>query len=689
MRLENRGIVYLFNFKTALLVVVWGLFFNSVKAQTPDSIKTYNINAVTVTAYKEEGINKTSLNVSALKIDSLTRFGNFTLTDLMARTPGVTMLSTGIGISKPVIRGLYGNRVLVLVSGLRFDNQQWQEEHGLGMSDIGIGKVEIIKGPMSVLYGSEALGGIINLIEEQKPTKGTATTDYSIKFNSNTLGGLLQAGYKVNYGKKWFRMRVGTDNHADYTNGNNKRVLNSRFDGYYLKASAGFERKNWVSNNHYMGSFSRFGFIFNDIYNFVSADARQSRRLNENPAHMVLLNIISSENKFLLKNDRKLNLNVGIQSNKRMENEGGGAISLNMHLLTIQYLLKYEIKTGKTGKFVISNLGAFEDNTNFGARKIVPDARMYEENVSIYFEKNLKNKLILENGIGAGEKIIKTFFTPGVNSPEKDIIPFTKKAPYFNVFSGFSYSKNQDLNLKLNAATGVRIPNLAELSSNGLHEGVFTYEIGDPQLKNEQNLSLNLLLNVVKKHFEVSLTPFYNYYLNYIYLAPTTEKWFGFPVYRFKQQNATQYGTEFSFILKPTASLRISSAYSGMISQTEDGLYTPFIPAQKIAENLNYNLKLQNHSPLNLFAEWDYYFAQNKVYTNEIATPSYFLINVGVSGKTALNGNAFEWSLVCNNLLNRTYYDHLSRFKYYGLLNPGRNISLLLKYAPQKAISKK
>lgn len=672
-----------------LIALFFCLLASHLLAQTPDSIRSIALQGITVTAYNEEAFKETSLNVIPLQIDSLTRYGNYNLTDLLAQTPGVSMLTTGVAIAKPVVRGLYGNRLLVLLSGLKFDNQQWQEEHGLGLSDLGLSKVELIKGPMSVLYGTEAIGGIINLIEEEKPTYRQQQTDISLKLNSNTLGGLLQAGYKANYGKQWFRIRVGIENNADYTDGNNTRVLNSRFDGYYLKSTWGFYRKNWSSVNNFSSSFNRFGFIFNDIYNFVLPDDRWSRRLNVNPAHLVLLNIFSSENKIILKNTDKLSLNIGIQSNERLENEGGGAISLNMHLLTCQYLLKWTKELSDKHRLIVSNLGSFENNTNFGARKIVPDANMQEANLSVYYETNINDQLVLENGVGVGEKWITTFLTPTVNSPEKEIQPFSKLSPYYNLFSGISIMPNTRLNLKLNISTGVRVANLAELSSNGLHEGIFTYEIGSPLLKNEQNLSFNLLANYKTPKFEVSVSPFYNHFFNYIYLSPTTEQWFGFPVYRYRQQDAMQYGTELSLSIEPAQNLQFGVNYSGMISKTHDDNYTPFTPAQKISPNVGYQFSSKNGNIARVFANADYCFAQNNTAPNEIATPSYWLLNIGGNGSIVTKKAIYDLSLAANNLLNTAYYDHLSRFKYFGLLNIGRNIVATLKVTLVSALKQK
>ena len=289
--------------------------FAFANAQDDDIADTLMLNDVTVTAYKVEPLKETSLNISVLNVDSAARFGNYNITDMLSKAPGVSMLTTGIAIAKPVIRGLYGNRIVVLLSGLKFDNQQWQEEHGLGLSDIGIGKVELIRGPLSVLYGSEAMGGVINIIQEAKPIAGEPMGDVAMKVNSNTGGGSLQAGFKTTKGNSWTRVRVGVENNADYSDGHGNRVLNSRFDGYVFKFSEGFQRGKWTSVNNYSGTYNRFGFIFNDVYTFVSPDDRWSRKLNVNPAHLVELNIFSSENTFLLKNNSKLNLNIGYQNN--------------------------------------------------------------------------------------------------------------------------------------------------------------------------------------------------------------------------------------------------------------------------------------------------------------------------------------------------------------------------------------
>lgn len=654
--------------------------------QLKDSSAVHALKGHTVTTYKTKASSETSLNIARISVDSSGGLGNFNLTDLLSKVPGVQMLSTGPSISKPVIRGLYGNRVLVLYNGLKFDNQQWQEEHGLGLSDAGISNVDMIKGPLGVLYGSEAMGGTINLLDEDKAAIGKKASDITVRGFSNTMGASLNAGIKWHTGKRWMTLRVASDQHADYFDGEHRRVLNSRSDANLLKASYGFKRKNWVSDNHYTGSFNRFGFIFNDIYDFVSEDARYSRSLSANPAHMVLLNILSSDNKITAKNGDVFSVNAGVQSNRRMENEGGGAISLDIHLLTLQYLLKWQHNLSKKHQLIVSHLSAFENNTNYGARKIVPDANIFESNASAFIESQLSKRLSLENGVGLGVKQIHTFLTSGVNSAGKDIQPFLKQSPYYNFLSGCNYKMNKQWFFKLNIASGVRIPNLAELSSDGLHEGVFTYEIGNQYLKNEQMFSINTSINWQMSKCDVVLTPFYNQFKNYIYLAPVNEQWNGFPVYRYKQEDVQQKGLEAMLNIRLTQLMLVSVSAAGMRSHGLLSGNTPYTPANKISASFQKAFKLKNKY-VYFKAEAEHWAAQNRLALAEKGTPAYQLYHCALWGNSVLGKQSIEWKLGVNNISNTYYYDHLSRLKNFGIYNMGRQLSVSVKWKFNRAIN--
>ena len=645
-----------------------------------DSTQSVELSEVFITAFRNEASEENSMHTVALNTDSLSNTGALTLSDIIAKQPGVSLLSTGPAISKPVIRGASGNRVLVLLSGLKFDNQQWQEEHGLGLSAMGTDRVELIIGPAGLLYGSEAIGGVVNIIEEAPPAAGSAVSDVRLLYQSNTVGGSIQAGYKTNNGKSWWRLRANADNFADYSDGNYRRVLNSRFKGYGIKSSWGFEKNKWHSVNHFMSSFNQFGFIFNDIYTFLKADDRWSRSLSENPSHLVFLNILSSENTYLKNQRTVVKINGGLQSNQRLENEGGGAISLNMLLLTGQYNVKWSHQLNDKHHIVLSHFLVQEQNTNFGARKIVPDAAMHEGNLSMYLESHFSKSVIVEYGLGGGEKYIVTRYTPTVNDEKKLIRPFTKFSPYYTAYAGLTWFKHEHFNLKCNLATGVRVPNLAELSSNGLHEGVFVFEIGNPQLKNEQVYSANVYLNLKSKKFTFTFSPFYNRYHDYIYLKPgeSSDLWYGFPKAYFVQQDARQFGAEFSATGVLVSTYSISITGSGMRSQTSDGAFTPYTPAIKLSPSLQGVMKCGGR-PLGFFITTDFVFAQTETAAFEPGAPAYQLLNAGMNYSVKQAKKQWQFSLTGNNLLNQAYYDNLSRFKYFGLLNMGRSISLQVR----------
>ncbi|MCB9307898.1 MAG: TonB-dependent receptor plug domain-containing protein [Lewinellaceae bacterium] len=264
----------------------------SLRSQQADSSSTRALGEVLVTGVREESMRNNTLNISAIDRRDIERSGAQTLCNALARIPGVARLGTGVGIAKPVVRGMYGNRVLVLLNSLKFDNQQWQDEHGLGLQDYGVGRVELIKGPASILYGSEAVGGVINILEERPDPALRHQCDAGIRLFSNTLGISADAGIAGNTAHGWWRLRAGADSHADYNEGGGERVLNSRFGNYALKATLAREkgRRHW--HFHFASSLSNFGFILGDTTIRLGRDGRFSRSLS-GPHHTVLLNMFS------------------------------------------------------------------------------------------------------------------------------------------------------------------------------------------------------------------------------------------------------------------------------------------------------------------------------------------------------------------------------------------------------------
>ncbi len=627
--------------------------------------------------------DKTANTISQLDANEMRTNGALNLSDGISKIPGVSQLTTGSGISKPVIRGLFGNRIQTVLYGLRFDNQQWQDEHGLGLSDVGIDRVEIIKGAASLLYGSEAMGGVINIIEEKSAPVKTVKADFSTRFFSNTLGnatdiGVKGAGQKINW-----RLRFGEDSHADYSDGNNKRVLNSRFGGYYAKAGFGFNFRKWVSQNNYMFTNSNFGFLMDTVQLKDPADDRSSRSFDR-PHHTVYLNVFSSQNSFFMKSS-KLKVNLGVQNNNRQEQEGGNKISLNM--LLNSYITNI-VWTKLIKEKIEINIGTqdfYQTNTNLGARTIIPDAKVMESSAFTYIKANLKH-IVVEGGLRYDYRAIETYSTGTINTdpsgPGYKIKPFLKNYNAVNGSLGLSWFDAEHFNIKANFSTGYRSGNLAELSSNGLHEGTYRYEIGNTDMKIEQNLCGDLVLQYKSSFINLFATGYYNRFLNYIYLSSSDKEYLGFQIFNYLQQNATIQGVELTSDIHPKKikCLNWITSYSYIYGTLDNGNYLPFIPAPKL--NSDIKLSFRNSKKVSEFSikpGMTYVFLQDRPGDFETSTPAYYLVNCAASLTVKNKKNLLQFGLSGNNLLNATYYDHLSRFKYYGIHNIGRNVSFNFK----------
>ena len=641
-------------------------------AQDQDTIPV--MKEVVVSGIRTSLVKETSFNIQSLSIGKIRQSGALNISDALSKLPGISQLTTGPAISKPVVRGLYGNRVLAVLSGLKFDNQQWQDEHGLGLNDIGIDRIEVIKGPASLLYGSEAIGGILNIIEEVSNRPGEKNGEVNVGLFSNTYGLSVDGGIRSGSEKKNWSVRAGLNSNADYSDGDNNRIQNSRFTGYYLKGSYGFIKNKWTSVNHFMSSLDNFGFITGDNSNSFLYDGRWSRSM-KGPHHTVFVNVLSSQNKINLKKS-SLDVNLGFQSNLRLEDEGDNHISLNMLLSTFLWHIMWNKQLNSTTELVLSNNSQFENNTNYGSRIIIPDANMIESGFS-GFIKSKTGELVLETGIGISLRNIHTFETPGVNTPDKSIAPFNKTLPSVNGSVGLAWNPNNSWNLKTNIGTGFRSGNLAELSSDGLHEGTLRYEIGDPNLKIEQNINSEVSINYSSRYFQISVAAYLNHFLNYIYLAPTGTQYLGFDVFRYKQFDVNLYGSEsmlavnFPFYER----LRFETNFSVVTGRLSDGTYLPFIPPAKWTQQLQFRFENGKRlSNVSFFVISEEHFVQDHPAEFETPTDAYWLLNAGIHGNWQTKSRTLVFSVTGNNLFNRNYYDHLSRFKEYGIHNIGRNI---------------
>jgi iron complex outermembrane recepter protein len=607
-------------------------------------------------------------------ISELTRNGTTNLTEAISNIPGVDNYATGAGIGKPVIRGLSGNRIVTYAQNVRIENQQWGDEHGLGIGEIGIEKVEVIKGAASLLYGADAIGGVLFFTDERYAAQNTVEYSLGSKFLSNTLGTHNNVAFKINKNKLRWNVFGGYNSNADYQLPTKYRVQNTRFDEKNLKTSLGFNHKNWIGNLRY--SYLQNGFGINESDTLSTA----KRRNLQLPFQKINNHLFTFDNTYFL-NKTKLNATFGYSCNARKEYADLFTDpNLSLNLSTFNYNLKSNTSYFGDKLNVLAGIqGMSQRNMNNAPEVLIPDALINDVGVYTVLHYKFINKLNIEGGLRFDNRNIDTKAT---QTAESFFPKLHRNFNNVNYALGAAYQKH-NFGFKLNLGSGFRSPNTAELLSNGVHEGTLRYEIGDDTLKSEKATQIDLNLTYEKEHFSFYVNPFLNHINNYIYLSPTDSTSGGLPVFAFKQTKANLWGAEAGFHWHPHPMdwLHIDGNYSSVFAQDRAGRALPLIPANKIQTTIKGEFKSKGKIKFeSVFIEHIYRFSQNQIAQYETTTAAYQLINAGLALQVKTPKNTLEITVGVKNLLNTAYIDHLSRFKYAGIYNAGRNVYVGLSY---------
>lgn len=613
------------------------------------------------------------MKVEHQSIKSFQQRGSATLIEGLSTIPGVSQVSTGTSIGKPVIRGLSGNRVLVYSQGVRLENQQFGEEHGLGLNDAGVESVEVIKGPASLLYGSDAIGGVLYFNPEKFVKSNTSEINFNQKYFSNTQGSNTSLGYRLSGDKLKFSTRLSNNKHSDYKIPSGERVTNTRFNELDFKTGLGYSDSNF-------STIFRYNFNRLDLGIPEEGIAEQTKTKKTNfPKQGVNNQILSLNTSFFLKNS-KLDADIGYIDNQRSEFEDSNMAVLNMKLTTLNYNIKFSFPTvsvGNRSKFeaVIGTQGMRQTNENFGEELLIPNATTND--MGFYGTSNYEwGKNIIQAGIRFDSRAISSI-TNGIEGEEGYFEAIDKKFQSFNSSLGFKTNLKENLTLRLNTATGFRAPNLAELTSNGVHEGSNRYEIGNANLRNEQNFQLDLNLEYRNPHLEIFLNGFYNHINNYIFISPNENVIEGNNVFDYVQSNANLFGGEggVHFHPHPLDWLHITSSFENATGKKQNESNLPLIPANKWNNTLQIDFEdskffKNGYASLNV----EYTLNQNNPSQFETKSNDYMLINLAFGGKVTFWKTTFDINLNANNLLDKRYISHLSRLKTDGIPNIGRNI---------------
>ncbi|WP_370476871.1 TonB-dependent receptor [Tamlana flava] len=619
------------------------------------------------------------MKVEQKSVADLKSNGAITLSEGITNIAGVESISTGLGIGKPVIRGLSSNRVLVYTQGVRLENQQFGDEHGLGLNSTGVESVEVIKGPASLLYGSDALGGVLYLNPERFAQNNTSSGDFSGNYFSNTQGFSSNAGYKASENNFKFLFRGSITEHADY-NTKPYRVTNTRFKEEDFKAGMGYQNNSFKTEFRYNLNHSKLG-----IPEEIGEQSLSKKPLL--PFQDITNHVFSSKSTWFL-NNSKLDVNLGYIYNDRKEFEEHHEedeteeehdahtdeaeileAALHMKLKTANYDVKYHLP--ELGKFetIVGVQGMHQVNGNYGEEQLIPDATTNDIGVlatsHIHFEK-------VDVQLGARFDNRAILVLDGVE----------RNFNSFNGAFGVKTDMAKNLTLRINLATGFRAPNLSELTSNGTHEGTNRYEIGNAELKSEQNFQTDVALELKNEHIELFANGFYNSINNYIFLSPNGDFVNEDPVFLYIQDDAHLYGGEIGFHLHPHPLdwLHFESSFETVTGKQQNDTYLPLIPANSLSNMVRVEFEKPWIKKGYAFAKLSSTFKQTKVSTFETATDGYNLLSAGLGGSFTLFNKELSVTISANNLTDKTYTNHLSRLKPDGIFNMGRNFMFGVNY---------
>jgi len=616
--------------------------------------------------------------VDSRKIADLNKIEQTNIVDAMSNIPGIYNFSTGNGIAKPVIRGLSGMRVLTSQNGLRLENQQWGADHGFAVLNLGIDRVEVIKGPSSLIYGADALGGVIYLADEPYSNANKSEIKASTKFETNSLATMSKISYKKSKNNLRFAVYGGYFSRANYAIGNSNFINisdkdfvgNSKNSGGSFKTAIGYNKKNWITNFRYQLLYFQNGLPGHthdanpDVSSFLISSRNRSYTI---PAQKIFNHLAQWENKFYFKNDEVI-AQLGFTSNELKEyGEKVSVPGIDMTLQNTSYNIRWKHHFNENFEVVSGSQGMLQNNTNgeFAEEILVQDANFTD----IGAFSLLKGNFNLWN------------IQAGARYDQRSITTVNLNDGFDDRFSGVNYSagisrSSKTITARLNASTGFRPPHISELLADGVHHATMQYLIGDSNFESERANQIDFYLGTHLDHLEIVFNPFINQINNYIYKNPTgnIDTVSGLDIFRMEQTDAIFSGGDIAIHYHPHIAhwLHLESNFS--LLSTNNNL--PFIPQNRLNNIVKVDFK--NKKGINsLSAQYVHFFAQNNVANYEDPSDAYQLINFSCKG-TIPGKNKIDYSIGVNNLLNTRYIDHLSRLKTYEIPNPGRNIYIKL-----------
>lgn len=670
----------------------------------PDSTDMFfrhmELKEVTVTgAVGEMKMKESPMPITILKSKELRELPSTNLIDAIAKQPGMAQITTGGGISKPVIRGLGYNRIVVVNDGIRQEGQQWGDEHSIEIDANEVSSVEILKGPASLMYGSDALGGV--LVFKGAPTlpEGTIKGGVNAEYHSNNglLGGSINmAGHQKGF--VWDARYSEKHAHA-YQNRFDGYVPNSQFGERAFSAKVGLMR-HWGYSSLKLGYYNVNPSIVEGERDTVTGELVSENESLKTYRHGLpyqrVFHYKAVSETFVNMNAGYLKVLLGYQQNRRMEfEESADECGLYLQLHTLNYDVRYVSEEREGWKFSTGLNGMGQKSLNLGEEFLIPDYGLFDLGVFATASKSL-NRWNLGGGLRIDYRYLDSKGLMEDDEPRFE--DFTRHFGGVTGSLGATYEVSERFGLKFNLARGYRAPNISELASNGVHEGSLRYEIGNHDFKPEYSLQADFGFDFATEHVALQGAFFANHIQNYIYLHridSIVEP--DLMTFEYAQGDAFLWGFEAGLDWHPFHALHVGTAFSyvnaQLLRQPNEMKWLPMTPAPRLNAEVKYELshdaKVFNNAYVSANLDWylqqNHYFA---AYETETMTPSYLLLGLSVGTDVLRHGKKIvELHLMVDNLTDACYQDHLSRLKYAdfnvvtgrrGVFNMGRNVVLKL-----------
>ncbi|RPI19007.1 MAG: TonB-dependent receptor [Ignavibacteriae bacterium] len=661
-------------------------------------------------SFNAEDINNSSFSITSLSSRSLKKDRKQNLAQQIENIPGINNISTGTGIGKPVIRGLTSQSVLIIHDGVKQESQQWGDEHAPEISLFDIESIEILRGPASLVYGSDGIGGAINVISKPLEFSSRKKTIFygetalgTESVNSSVLGNL-----GLGFGTSVF----GLKGHFGYRNSKNVKTPEGTFNvntpegirtiyggELFNTASKEFQSGLNLGLNLSFGKITLGGEMFNrevQIHEDPLEDPNAQPNQKLNTQQYQAEGIFNTGKNFRIEPllSYQFQIRKEFASPDDKENDIT-ALYLKMHTFDGALRVHHDMSENINGTYGLSF--TYQKNESLAAEKLIPNYNSDMFGIFIMEKFNFR-KFSFSAGGRYDRKllnILETIFENNASgNPEKLVNSQTLSFDAFSGSIGGAYSPVENINLFVNLGRGWRAPSEFELFVNGEHEGTGRYERGLKTInenstpKPEQSLNLDAGIRFNHNMFSVQVSLFRNEINNFIYPSPTglhiaainpeTGDTLGsLPVFDIKQSKSTFIGYEYNLQFQPLKWLILTASGDYVITKNEaTGNALPFSPPMKnIIE-----LKLQNS---NVYSLYNPYFrftakfvsAQNEIDPLESQTGGYSLLGLGAGLDFSIANSIASLNISVDNLLNTKYTDHLSRYKYFAM-NPGRNINL-------------